>query len=248
MKTKIKVLIIVTTVLVAGIWYYMDNRNIKVNVLFSNSLVTQCNVQGIAIHGDLKLYRTSKSDSYTYSDEIVRDIEEANRNVKIKGIILDVNSDGGNIVAGEEIMRAIANSSVPVVAVITGKAEGSSYLAISSSPKIFAENSSLIGNLNTHADYDTESIVGSSNFTSLEDSYNKISSTTDTNLKSLNKSMFTSFTNSILQNRRIQNISPTKLYTTRDAIQSRLVDEVGGLPEARSYLTRLIGGAVSDCW
>ncbi|MEI6553551.1 MAG: S49 family peptidase, partial [bacterium] len=119
-----------------------------------------CDVQGINLHGFLTTYipptssGNEKNDSdSTASEDVMAKIDGANKNPKIKAIIIETDSAGGTPVAGEEISKAVKNSKKPVVAFIRNQGDSSAYWSISSADRIFASRNSDVGSIGVTQSY-----------------------------------------------------------------------------------------------
>jgi protease-4 len=119
-----------------------------------------CNVQGIKLHGDLYTYRNYASDStgqsskdISSSEEITSAIEKANKNSSIKAILLEVDSSGGQPVAGLEIAEALKHSTKPTVALIRQEGDSAAYLASTGAKYIIAAAESDVGDIGVTMSY-----------------------------------------------------------------------------------------------
>ncbi len=89
----------------------------------------------------------------TSSDVITAFIKKANEDPQIKGIILEINSPGGEVVASEEIAQAVKNSKKPVVAWIREVGASGAYWIASASSVIVADRLSITGSIGVLASY-----------------------------------------------------------------------------------------------
>jgi protease-4 len=97
-------------------------------------------VAGIRLHGEVN------SD---LADEVVDLIEEASRDTDVAGVLLDVNSPGGSVVASQEIYDTVARKreTLPVVAYVREMAASGAYYSIASASKIVANRGSMVGSI-----------------------------------------------------------------------------------------------------
>src|SRR3989338_10068194 len=119
-----------------------------------------CSLLGINLHGELLTYiPEGNSDEMlankdvSSSEYIVHSIQAAEEDLKMKAILVEVDSLGGYPVAGEEIALAIHSATKPVVAVIRGGGLSAAYWAVSSADHIFASKNSDIGSIGVTISY-----------------------------------------------------------------------------------------------
>ncbi|MEK6861624.1 MAG: signal peptide peptidase SppA [Nanoarchaeota archaeon] len=87
------------------------------------------------------------------SEKIISYIKDANENKYIKGILLDINSPGGTVVASREIAEAVKKSNKPVVAFINEIGTSGAYWIASASDKIISDQLSITGSIGVIAGY-----------------------------------------------------------------------------------------------
>jgi len=83
------------------------------------------------------------------ADKILKEIEEAQKNKNIKGVLLDVNSPGGAVAPSIEIAYAIKElqKHKPVIAYASGIMASGSYYASIYAQKIIANPGSIVGSI-----------------------------------------------------------------------------------------------------
>jgi protease-4 len=230
-----------------------------------------CTASGIKLHGTLLVYVSDypEEDASGYEDvvsseDIVFKIKQANEDSSIKAIIIEVNSGGGSPVAGEEIFNAIKNSAKPVVAYIRLIGASSSYLAISSSEKIFASKYSDVGSIGITMSYLTN--IGKNQKDGYE--YQQLSSGIFKDVLSLDKPltnaerillmrdvniMYQDFIKDVSKNRNIP-IDEVKSFADGSTVLGEkakelgLIDEIGGINEVEQYLEKITGKKAEVCW
>ena len=74
-------------------------------------------------------------------------LEFFSQDPNIKAFILEINSNGSQTAAQEEIVRYIKRMNKPVIAVIKGSALSSGYYVAAGTNKIYADESAKIGNI-----------------------------------------------------------------------------------------------------
>ncbi len=114
------------------------------------------NIALIPISGEI----TSSGDSNlpfgtsgTSSEILVDLIKKANDDGSIKGIILEINSPGGTVLASKEITDAVKESKKPVVAWIRELGASGAYWVASGSDYIIADPMSITGSIGVIGSY-----------------------------------------------------------------------------------------------
>lgn len=87
------------------------------------------------------------------SSSIIKKIEKAKLDTNVKGIILEINSPGGTVVASKEVVDAVKSSNKPVVAWIREIGTSGAYWIASASDKIVADSLSITGSIGVTASY-----------------------------------------------------------------------------------------------
>tara|TARA_Y100000310_G_scaffold302635_1_gene340156 strand:- start:14104 stop:15000 length:897 start_codon:yes stop_codon:yes gene_type:complete len=93
------------------------------------------------------------SSSGAVSTTIVDFIKKADEDKSVKGIILEINSPGGTVVASKEIANEIKKTEKPVVAWIREIGTSGAYWVASSSDKIVADPLSITGSIGVIGSY-----------------------------------------------------------------------------------------------
>lgn len=263
-RLSIKLFIIIIGICGLALWTTLG-------VINNKSIYEDCTVAGINLHGTLLIYtsnspqeNTTDPEEVVSSEDIILKIKQANENPNIKAIIIEVNSSGGSLIAGEEVFKAIKNSEKSVFAFIRTTGVSSSYLAISSADKIFASKYSEVGSIG----------VTMSFFTSVEKNqkegykYEELSSGVFKEVLSPNKpltsagrslvlqqvnTMYQNFIKDVSENRNIP-IEKVKIFADGSIILGEkakelgLIDEIGGIKEVENYLEGQSGEKPNICW
>ena len=87
------------------------------------------------------------------SSEIVKQIKELKDDNSVKGVILEINSPGGEVVASQEIGEAIKSLNKTKYAVIREVGASGGYWAASATDKIFASPVSITGSIGVLGSY-----------------------------------------------------------------------------------------------
>jgi len=231
-----------------------------------------CNVYGVELRGDLLTYipKTDLNDSgdlaldEVSSEDILSTLEGADKDDRIKAILLEVDSSGGRPVAGEEINEAVKNSKKPVVAFIRSVGASAAYLAASGADQIFASKYSDVGSIGVTMSYLDN--VGQNKSDGL--SYNSLSSgkfkdagSPDKGLTQEERILFMRdvnimhqyFVKDVAENRKldiekVKKLADGSTMLGQAALENGLIDQIGGYEDAKNYLKENIGEDVEVCW
>ncbi|MFJ5486466.1 signal peptide peptidase SppA [Hansschlegelia beijingensis] len=171
-----------------------------------------------------------------------------------KGVLLMIDSPGGGVTASEEIYDAVRNIAKdrPVVAVVGSLAASGGYIAAIAADHIVAHKTSITGSIGVLAQYpnftgllknvgvEVEAIKSSP----LKASPNGFEPTSPEARKAIESLILDSFAwfKGIVQERRgldpaaLANVSDGRVFTGRQALGLKLVDEIGGEQEAMAWL------------
>lgn len=216
-----------------------------------------CNIKIIPLTGALATYYDSADNGYVYSDEIVSQIEDANKNEGIKTIILEIDSYGGSPVAGEEVLNALKNSGKETVALIRQAGLSAAYMAAIGANTIFASKFSDVGSIGV-----TTSYVDNANKNKTEGlTFNQLSSgkykdtmDPDKSLTEEEKALIMrdielaheNFVNLVAKHRKlsVENVGQMADGSSmlgEMALKNGLIDKIGGMNEVREYLKTELG-------
>lgn len=230
-----------------------------------------CNTTGINLHGTIMTYAPKHAEGdteYDYditaSEDVTWAIEQANENEDIKAIVVEVDSNGGYPVAGEEIANAIKNSEKPVIGFIRETGASSAYWAISGADKIFASKNSDVGSIGVTMSYLNNVEKNKKDgylYEQLTSGKFKDSGSPDKPLTKEEKDLFmrdinilyNNFIETVSENRNIP-LEKVKSFADGSSVLGEkakelgLIDEIGGMYEAEAYLEEIIGEKPDICW
>lgn len=234
--------------------------------------VDNCNVSGIELHGTIDTYiaqNSSNQDSTettdaTASEEVVGSINLAEKDEKIKAIILEVDSYGGYPVAAEEIAQAMKRATKPTIALIRKAGVSAAYWSATGANIIFASANSDVGGIgvtNSYLDNSKKNTKDGLTFNSLstgtfKDMQNPDKSLTESERKLIMRDAYIindNFIKTVATNRNLD-INKVKAMTDGSsmlgeaALQNGLIDKIGGIAEVKDYLKDKIGEDVEICW
>ncbi|MFA7169720.1 MAG: S49 family peptidase [Candidatus Paceibacterota bacterium] len=222
-----------------------------------------CNVASIKIRGSLDTYTISGEEDTTSSENIVAAIDQAEQNDSIKAILLDIDSIGGYPVAGEEIANAIKRAQKPTVAVIRQSGTSAAYWTASSTKRIFASSLSDIGAIGVTMSYlDNTAKNEKEGLTYNEVSSGRFKDAGDPNkllapeeraiferdVKIMHEKFISAVaTNRSLDTEKVRTLADGSIMLGDAALANGLIDEIGGIFEAREYLRGIIGEDAAVC-
>ncbi|MCG2689894.1 S49 family peptidase [Candidatus Parcubacteria bacterium] len=231
-----------------------------------------CNVAGILLSGSLVTYISSADYDLdgnllvdqTASEDVVFYINEAEKNDKIKAIILEIDSYGGWPVAAEEVGNALKSAQKPTIALIRGAGVSAGYWVATGTDIIFASKNSDIGGIGVTMSYlDNVKQNQKEGFT-----YNQLSSgkfkdagDPDRALSAEETKLFMrdinilhqNFIKTVVKNRglnleKVEVLADGSSMLGEMALRNGLIDEIGGEAEVIEYLESQIGEQVEICW
>lgn len=190
----------------------------------------------------------------TGSGSIVGFIERASKDSKIKGIILNINSPGGTVVASKEIADAVNKVDKPVVALIREVGASGAYWVASSADYIVADPLSVTGSIGVIGSYLEYSELFSKygvkyqqittgDFKDLGNPFKELSDVNRKVLLGKLQIIHDYFVDDVSKNRGkdLTEYGNGLFYLGSEAKEIGLVDELGGKDEAISAVKRLAG-------
>lgn len=268
--TKIKkywkpVFYIVTTITILIFWTAFFLPEESYDSVSYNSCRSGANVAVIKIRGGIVSYKQSDTDeTETVADELIEKINNLKNNSGIKGVLLDIDSPGGDVAAGEGIMRSIQSLGVPVAATILSQGDSAAYLVASAADKIYAGELSEIGSISvslSYLDYSESNKKNGIIYQEISSGKLKDVGVSERPLSTSEKGFLHEYvngagdilteiiaTNRSLTKEKVQLLSDGSVFTGRESVQNGLIDEIGGIKEATSWLEGVIGALVSTCF
>ncbi|OHB14751.1 MAG: hypothetical protein A2431_00235 [Candidatus Zambryskibacteria bacterium RIFOXYC1_FULL_39_10] len=227
-----------------------------------------CNVMVLSLNGVLATYLPPKSEDdsemFYSSENVLAAIEKAENDPDVKGLILSINSPGGDIVAGEEIANALKAMKKPNVAVIRNMGASAAFLASSGADRVYASKLSDtvgIGVTMSYTDQTEKNRKEGLTFNQLSTGKFKDAGDPDKPLTEEEKLIFMIdlekahkiFVEEIAQNRNLKiedvsKISTGRTYLGEEALNFGLIDEIGSIDTAVKYIESLTGEKAETCW
>ena len=228
-----------------------------------------CNVAVSQLYGSLAYYPNEGGDDasdtldQTASEDIRQQIETADADPSIKAILLQIDSPGGDPVAGEDIATALKHATKPTVALIADEGDSAAYWAATGAQTIFASANSSIGDIGvtqSYLDDEKENEQNGLTFISLTAGKYKDAGNPDAPLTPEEKALFErdlniemqNFISSVAQNRNLSMASVTAIANGSSmlgqmALQDGLIDKIGNIYDVEDYLKGKIGKNVTLC-
>ncbi len=186
--------------------------------------------------------------------ETVEVIDQAARDEAVRAILLHIDSGGGAASGGEALYRAIRDASEekPVVAVIDGIGASGAYMAAIAADRIVAAESAITGSIGVIFQYphfeeliarigiDYEE-VRSGPMKGEPSLFREPSPGAEEMIRAVVDDSYDWFVGLVAERRGLppqeaRRIADGSIYTGRQALELKLVDELGGADEARAWL------------
>lgn len=191
----------------------------------------------------------------TGSETVVRQLEQAFSNPRVKAIILRVDSGGGSALASAEINAAIIRLKKkykkPLIVSMGGSAASGGYYVSTSADKIFADELTVTGSIGVFtARPNIDSLIQNQKLkvetfkrgehSDISTIYRKLDSTEIEIIQNLVNFYYDKFIESVSRGRKIskeeaEEVAQGRVWLGTDAFHKKLVDEIGGLYEALKY-------------
>ncbi len=231
--------------------------------------IPDCTVEMLYIQGGL--YTTSSYTSETVSSEVSetysawfpRTVEEIEKNDDIKAVLIDIDSPGGDPVAGEEIANALKNSSKEVIVLIRSIGASAAYWAASGGDVIFASNNSNVGGIGVQVNYLDNyeknkkeglnpNIVTSAKYKTLGDPNVPLTPEEREILQNDVDEIHKNFVQAISENRgmsveAVEALADGSTMLGSKALSLGLIDKIGDMSEIKKYLKDKYGTEPKIC-
>lgn len=243
----------------------MQFTSTKSPVFPSSSSSSSCNVALIKAQGGIYSYTyntsadqsstDSSSDGVVDAESVVQQIEDADANQEIRAIVLQIDSSGGTIVAGEEIANALKRAKKPTVSLIRGQGLSAAYWAATGADTIFASVNSEVGNIGVttsyadNAEYNksqgfTFHSLSSGKYKDLQNSNKPLTKDEETVVIREINELMNNFVTSVSENRHIplSDITPdmrnAMIFTGSNALTQHLIDNIGDKVSVKDFLAQ----------
>ncbi len=212
------------------------------------------NVAVVKIRGDIVGYSVEYEYEYvhTSAETFVETINQINQNDNIKAIIVEIDSWGGEPVAAEDMFNALRRTEKPTVAVMKGIGASAAYAIAVGADRIYASRLSDIGSIGvtmSYLDYSEQNKKEGITFQQLSSGKFKDTGDMDKALTEEERELLMKdimklheiFVEMVAENRNLHIEDVAKLadgstMMGEDAKEAGLIDEIGGLEDAKQYL------------
>jgi len=199
----------------------------------------------------------------TEDEELLERLEKVRRSAAVKGVILAIDSPGGTTAGGEAIFDAVRKLAAdkPVVAQVGTLAASAGYMIASASDRIVARQSSIVGSIGVLVQYpDVTGLmdkigikieeVKSSPLKAEPSPFNPTTEQERAMIRSMILDSYEWFVG-LVEGRRpmtrseVAAVADGAVFTGRQALQKKLVDQLGGQDEAVQWLaTKGVDGSL----
>jgi protease-4 len=190
----------------------------------------------------------------TQDDDLIRQLERIRKSSSVKALILEINSPGGTTVGGESLydeVRRIA-AEKPVVAEIGTLAASAAYMVASAADHIVAHRTSIVGSIGVLIEYpDVTGLMDKLGIkleeiksAPLKAEPSPFNPTTDQERAMVRRLVLDSydwFVGIVAERRKLTHdqalaLSDGSIFTGRQGVANKLVDEIGGERQALDWL------------
>lgn len=209
--------------------------------------------------GDGKVALIEIKGTIIEPDQVVEDLEKALDLNKIKAIVVRVDSPGGSVGASQEIFRTIKNidKKKPVVISMGDVAASGGYYVAAGGRKIFANEGTITGSIGVRMEHVNlgrlldwmklePQTLKSGRYKDIGSAYRPLTEEEKKILEELLVELHVQFKKDITESRHLEaafidSIADGRVYTGLKAKEMGLVDEIGGVIEARREAMKLAG-------
>ena len=261
-------LVIVATGAVGYGAYYLYNDIFAEEESDISESEPACNVVGLTLRGTLDTYvppeGSEGAGDITGSEDLVYMIEQAKDDSTVKAVLVDIDSPGGYSVAADEVAKALKALDKPSVAVIRGWGDSAAYWVATGADVIFAHPLSDVGSIGITQSYlENVKYNTKEGYTYQQLSLGKFKDLGDPNkpltaeekqlvMKQLEEN-YNYFIQTVATNRNIpveelRKLATGESWTGTEALKLKLIDKLGGFPEATAWLEKQINTKPEFCW
>lgn len=192
----------------------------------------------------------------TDDDELLERLKKIEENNQVKAVIVSISSPGGTTYGGEKIFKAIRAISAkkPVVSDVRTLAASAGYMIATAGDTIIAGESSITGSIGVIFQYpqiqpllDKLGVslqeIKSSPLKAEPSPFHNTSEEAKAMINNMVQDSYAWFVDLVADRRKLPHDEVLKLadgtiYTGRQALKVKLVDQLGGDPEIRDYLAK----------
>jgi len=192
-----------------------------------------------------------------YSGRILRDLDQAIQDARVKAIVLDIDSPGGSVVASADIHRALVECPKPLVASLGETAASGGYYIACGAQYIVARPATLTGSIGVIWEFTDASIllqklgvqlrsIKSGSFKDQGSIARPLTEEEVAMLQAIIDEAYGDFVRVIVEGRdlpeaRVRSIADGRVFSGRQAVALGLVDAEGNLDDAIAKAAELGG-------
>ncbi len=232
-----------------------------VALLFSSGFTFGNKIAIINIRGTITSTPSFFIDSIT-PDDVFSMIKKAEDDPSIRGVLFEINSPGGSVVASREIAYAVKNMKKPKLCWMGDVAASGAYWIASSCDYIMADPLTLTGSIGVTASYlefsklfekygiTYEQII-SGERKDIGSPFRNLTEEERGKLEYITGEIFEYFLNDVINNRnltesQVEQITSGDIFLGKDAISLGLIDSVGTIQDAKDKAESLAGIEYAD--
>jgi protease-4 len=193
-------------------------------------------------------------------DAVVRQLREHEENLSVRAVVMRINSPGGVVAPTQEIVRGVERlrrAGKPVVASLGSVAASGGYYVATATDRIFASPGTLTGSIGVvmqmanvegllkrvGVDY---VVIKAGRYKDLGNFSRTMTAEERQILQALLDDVYTQFVTAVAEGRKLDRnavlrLADGRVYSGRQALALRMVDELGGLEDAVEAAGRLSG-------
>lgn len=193
------------------------------------------------------------------SSDIIDQIDEFAGDDGIRAVVLRINSPGGGVVAAQEIYQSVGElkKKKKVVASMGAVAASGGYLIATAADRIVANPGTITGSISAIMHFTDvqelmrkvgvrSSVVKSGKFKDIGSPAREMTVEEKELIQGIIDDIYDQFTQTVSENRKvplgaIRNLADGRIFSGRQALTVKLVDELGGLQDAVLLAGRLAG-------
>lgn len=195
-------------------------------------------------------------------DDVFSMINSAEENPNIRGVLFQINSPGGSVVASREIAYAVKNMEKPTLCWMGDIAASGAYWIASSCDYIMADPLSLTGSIGVTASYlefsklfekygVTYEQITSGERKDIGTPFRNLTEEEREKLEYLTSEIFNYFLDDVRENRdltesQVDQIISGDIFLGKDAVSLGLIDSVGTIQDAKDKAKELAGIEKAD--
>ena len=228
------------------------------SLLETNKIIKQEKIIVIPIKGIISMEQQDLFGSkQAHPDRIIEEIQKAANDKSVQGIIFEINSPGGTVVASQEIAEAIEELNKTNYAVIREIGTSGGYWIASATDKIYASEMSITGSIGVLSSYlqfadlfekygiTYERIVGGEH-KDLGNPYKELNEEEKQILQKKVNQVHNYFIEEVAKNRKIEvteirKIATGEFYLGKEAKELNLIDAFGNKEEAIKEMKKELG-------